>query len=58
MSKNEWQLIHQVGALTGVPKPSLSALMVTFAEILQEISTCTNLYLVNRCEPATRIPAM
>ncbi|KAH8080784.1 Di-sulfide bridge nucleocytoplasmic transport domain-containing protein [Filobasidium floriforme] len=27
-------------------------------EILQEISTCTNMYLVNRCEPSTRIPAM
>ena len=27
-------------------------------EILQEISTCTNMYLINRCEPSTRIPAM
>lgn len=33
-------------------------LAVHRTEILQEISTCTNLYLVNRCEPATRIPAM
>ncbi|KAJ9111130.1 hypothetical protein QFC19_001329 [Naganishia cerealis] len=33
--------------------------MATYSsEILQEISTCTNLYLVNRCEPSTRIPAM
>ncbi|RXK36372.1 hypothetical protein M231_06338 [Tremella mesenterica] len=27
-------------------------------EVLQEISECTNLYLTNRCDPSTRVPAM